>query len=60
MPSYGEYYDKQNERLRKMLSNKDRKEWLEWEERYNKEKTALSARYQWITSRETHRWSNMG
>ena len=46
MPSYGEYYDKQNERLRKMLSNKDRKEWLEWEERYNKEKAALSSRYQ--------------
>ena len=46
MPSYGEYYDKQNERLRKMLNNRDRKEWLEWEERYNKEKAALSARYQ--------------
>ena len=46
MPSYGEYYDKQNERMRKMLSNKDRKEWLEWEERHNKDKAALSARYQ--------------
>ena len=38
MPSYGEYYDKQNERLRKALSNRDRKEWLEWEERHDKEK----------------------
>ena len=44
--SFGEYYDKQNERLRKMLNNRDRKEWLEWEESYNKEKAALSARYQ--------------
>ena len=44
--SFGEYYDKQNERLIKMLNNRDRKEWAEWEERYNKEKAALSARYQ--------------
>lgn len=36
--SYGEYYDNQYERLRIALSNKDRKEWLEWEERTKKER----------------------
>ena len=30
--SFGEYYDAQYERLREMLSNKDRKQHLEWAE----------------------------
>tara|TARA_B100000686_G_C16751030_1_gene952489 strand:- start:846 stop:1004 length:159 start_codon:yes stop_codon:yes gene_type:complete len=34
--SFGEYYDEQNERLRKMMDNKDRKQHMEWQEEYNK------------------------
>tara|TARA_B100001750_G_C15042131_1_gene367167 strand:- start:225 stop:455 length:231 start_codon:yes stop_codon:yes gene_type:complete len=36
--SFGEYFDAQYERLREMLSNKDRKLHKEWEEEYNKNK----------------------
>ena len=34
--SFGEYYDAQHDRLRKMLDNKDRKQHMEWQEEYNK------------------------
>ena len=33
--SFGEYFDAQYERLREMMSNKDRKQYKEWEEDYN-------------------------
>ena len=33
--SFGEYFDAQYERLREMMSNKDRKQHKEWEEVYN-------------------------
>ena len=36
--SFGKYFDAQYERLREMLSNKDRKLHKEWEEDYNKRK----------------------
>ena len=36
--SFGEYFDAQYERLREMLSNKDRKLHKEWEEEYNNKK----------------------
>ena len=36
--SFGEYFDAQYDRLREMLSNKDRKQHKEWEEDYNKNK----------------------
>ena len=36
--SFGEYFDAQYERLREMMSNKDRKLHKEWEEDYNKNK----------------------
>ena len=36
--SFGEYFDAQYERLREMMSNKDRKLHKEWEEDYNKRK----------------------
>ena len=36
--SFGEYFDAQYERLREMLSNKDRKLHKEWEEEYNKKR----------------------
>ena len=36
--SFGEYFDAQYERLREMMSNKDRKQHKEWEEEYNKNK----------------------
>ena len=35
MTSFGEYFDAQYERLREMMSNKDRKQYKEWEEDYN-------------------------
>ena len=34
--SFGEYFDAQRDRLRKMLDNKDRKQHMEWQEEYNK------------------------
>tara|TARA_Y100000996_G_C22235727_1_gene525564 strand:+ start:408 stop:560 length:153 start_codon:yes stop_codon:yes gene_type:complete len=34
--SFGEYFDAQYDRLREMLSNKDRKLHKEWEEEYKK------------------------
>ena len=34
--SFGEYFDAQYERLREMMSNKDRKLHKEWEEEYKK------------------------
>ena len=36
--SFGEYFDAQYDRLREMLSNKDRKLHKEWEEEYNKKR----------------------
>ena len=36
--SFGEYFDAQYERLREMMSNKDRKQHKEWEEEYNKKR----------------------
>ena len=36
--SFGEYFDAQYERLREMMSNKDRKLHKEWEEEYNKKR----------------------
>ena len=36
--SFGEYFDAQYDRLREMLSNKDRKQHKEWEEEYNNKK----------------------
>ena len=36
--SFGEYFDAQYDRLREMMSNKDRKQHKEWEEEYNKNK----------------------
>ena len=36
--SFGEYFDAQYDRLREMMSNKDRKQHKEWEEEYNKKR----------------------
>ena len=34
--SFGEYFDAQNKRLRKMLDNKDAQQHLQWLEEYEK------------------------
>ena len=36
--SFGEYFDAQYDRLKEMMSNKDRKQHKEWEEEYNNKK----------------------
>ena len=36
--SFGEYYDAQHDRLRKMLDNKNAQQNIEWMERYEKRK----------------------
>ena len=38
--SFGEYFDAQRDRLRKMLDNKDAKQYIEWMEEYEKRKRA--------------------
>ena len=40
--SFGEYFDAQRDRLRKMMEKKDAKQHLEWEEEYNKRKKDLT------------------
>ena len=38
--SFGEYYDAQHDSLRKMLDNKDAKQYIEWMEDYEKRQQA--------------------
>ena len=38
--SFGEYFDNQRDRLRKMLDNKDAKQYIEWMEDYEKRQQA--------------------
>ena len=40
--SFGEYFDAQRDRLRKMMEKKDAKQHLEWLEEYNKRKKDLT------------------